>query len=695
MKTINLMKKLVLFSFILLSIVTFSQAPEGINYQAVIRNSSGTLVANTTVAIRVQVRQASATGTVVYQERHSVLTSAQGLINLVIGSGTPQVGTFNGINWGVGPYFINLGIDLANGVTYQDYGTQQLMSVPYALYAKNSGNQLNQWRYGNTAPPTTLGTVGDFYLDVITGNVHYKNSSTTWVLTGNIKGPVGPSGATGAQGPQGVQGATGATGSTGPQGPQGIAGTNGTNGQRSLVKTTTEAPGSNCTTGGVKIEFGLDANNNGTLDAGEINATLTKYVCNGAVGATGPQGAQGPIGLTGTTGLTGPAGPTGLTGPAGPAGAQGIAGTNGVNGTNGTNGQNTLVKTTTEAAGANCTTGGVKIEYGLDANNDGTLDVSEINATLTKYVCNGAVGATGLQGPAGVAGATGPTGPTGLTGPQGPAGPAGATGLTGPQGPAGPAGSQGIAGTNGTNGINGQNTLAKTTTEAVGANCATGGVKIEYGLDANNNGTLDVSEINATLTKYVCNGAVGATGATGLTGPQGPAGANGAQGPQGIQGPVGATGATGPSGLLSSGAAAGNTPYWNGTSWITNNSNVFNNGANVGIGTTTPTVKLQVNGAATNTLAFNAGTSATIDFSQSNLAYTSAAAASYTLSNIKNGGAYSLVLTSTTNTGNATFSSTGFTFKYMGTTARTSGKTHIYSFLVVGTVVYVSMATEN
>jgi hypothetical protein len=101
--------------------------------------------------------------------------------------------------------------------------------------------------------------------------------------------------------------------------------------------------------------------------------------------------------------------------------------------------------------------------------------------------------------------------------------------------------------------------------------------------------------------------------------------------------------------------------------------------------------------AATNTTAFNAGTSLTIDFGQSNLAYTSAGgtAPSYTLSNLKNGGAYTLVLTSTTNSAVPTFTATGFTFKYMGTTALTTGKAHIYSFIAVGTVVYVSMATEN
>ena len=390
------MKKIILFFVTyLISYVSFSQAPEGINYQAVIRSGSGVLVANATVAIRVQVRQTTATGTVIYQERHSVLTSAQGLINMVIGGGFPQVGTFNGINWGMGPYFVNLGVDIANGITYQDYGTQQLMSVPYALYSKTSGNQLNQWRYGNTVPPSTLGNLGDFNLDVITGNVYYKNSNTTWILTGNIKGPVGPSGTTGLTGAQGVQGIQGAQGA---QGTQGLAGANGSNGQNTLVKTSNEAAGANCTTGGVKIEYGLDANINGTLDISEINATLTKYVCNGAVGVTGAQGTQG---IQGAQGI------------------QGVAGAAGTNGTNGVNGKNTLAKTTTEVAGANCITGGIKIEYGLDANNNGILDLSEINAALTKYVCNGAVGTTGLAGATGPQGIQGATGPTGATGPQG------------------------------------------------------------------------------------------------------------------------------------------------------------------------------------------------------------------------------------------------------------------------------------
>ena len=61
----------------------------------------------------------------------------------------------------------------------------------------------------------------------------------------------------------------------------------------------------------------------------------------------------------------------------------------GAAGTNGTNGLNALIKTTTEAAGANCANGGTKIETGLDANSNGVLDAGEVNTSQTQYVCNG------------------------------------------------------------------------------------------------------------------------------------------------------------------------------------------------------------------------------------------------------------------------------------------------------------------
>ncbi len=365
---------------------TLAQAPDGINYQAVIRNLSGSLIANTTIAIRIQIKQTSASGTIVFQERHSVTTSAQGVVNLVIGQGTLLGGNISTINWATGPYFVSLGVSFTNGTNYLDYGSQQLMSVPYALYAKNAGNQLNQWRYGNAIPLAALGAMGDFYLNMTNGNVYYKSNATTWALTGNITGPAGAAGATGP---------TGLTGAAGPAGAQGIQGVAGATGPTGL----TGAPGPAGSTG----------------PAGAAGAAGIQGVA-GATGPIGLTGATGPAGAQGTQGVAGPTGPIGLTGATGPAGAQGTQGVAGPTGPTGLTGA-------TGPAGA-----------------QGTQGVAGPT---------GPTGLTGATGPAGAQGTQGVAGPTGLTGAAGPAGtngtqgPIGLPGAIGPQGPAGalPAGS--------------------------------------------------------------------------------------------------------------------------------------------------------------------------------------------------------------------------------------------------------------
>ena len=376
-----MIKNLILLLLLVASLfqtLSFAQAPNGINYQAVIRNNTGTLMANTPTAIRVSIRQTTATGTIVYSERQNVTTDQFGLVNFVIGSGTLLSGNFTNIPWGNGPFFLDLGVafsGLPAPTIYMPYGTQQMMSVPYALYAKSSGNLLNQWSYGAGAPLSAAGNIGDYYLDTATGNVYTKLNPTTWVLISNIMGPQGVAGAAGLQGPagvagpqgpigltgpQGIQGVAGPTGATGPAGANGTNGANGINGLNAATLTSVEPAGANCATGGVKLEFGPDVNGNGLLDAGEIVPVLTQYVCNGAVGAQGVVGPQGIPGVAGTNGL------------------------------------NSLIKTTVEPAGANCATGGTKVETGLDANNNGVLDAGEVVAAQTTYVCNGAGGASGF-----------------------------------------------------------------------------------------------------------------------------------------------------------------------------------------------------------------------------------------------------------------------------------------------------------
>ena len=163
------MKKLTLLLTAILFAVTgiLAQTPNEFKYQAVLRNADGTIIAEESVSVDISILQGSASGTSVFDEIHRVITTAQGLINLNIGS----QGDMSVVDWSASTYFIEISV---NGTLM---GTSQLLSVPYALYAETSG------------------------------------SSTP-----------------GPQGEQGIQGATGATGATGADGVVGATGADGADG---------------------------------------------------------------------------------------------------------------------------------------------------------------------------------------------------------------------------------------------------------------------------------------------------------------------------------------------------------------------------------------------------------------------------------------------------------------------------------
>lgn len=123
---------------LLLTASVFAQAPQKMSYQAVIRNNSNALITTTPVGMKISVLQGSATGTAVYVETQTQSTNANGLISLEIGTGTVVTGTFAGIDWATGPYFIKTETDPTGGTAYTITGTSQLMSVPYALFSSNA-----------------------------------------------------------------------------------------------------------------------------------------------------------------------------------------------------------------------------------------------------------------------------------------------------------------------------------------------------------------------------------------------------------------------------------------------------------------------------------------------------------------------------------------------------------------------------
>ncbi len=207
---------------LLMTAIVFAQAPQKMSYQAVIRDGSNALVTSTTVGMQIIILQGSAIGSAVYVETQTPSTNANGLVSLEVGAGTVVSGTFAAINWVNGPYFIKTETDPTGGTNYTITGTNQLLSVPYAMYAANSGSSIPgpqgpQGPAGNDGAPGPQGPIGA------------DGPQGPQGLTG-AAGAVGPQGQTGATGPQGLQGAIGPQGPAGVTGPQGATGPQGTTG---------------------------------------------------------------------------------------------------------------------------------------------------------------------------------------------------------------------------------------------------------------------------------------------------------------------------------------------------------------------------------------------------------------------------------------------------------------------------------
>jgi len=374
---------------------------------------------------------------------------------------------------------------------------------------------------------------------------------------------------------------SGSGGSTGPTGPQGIPGNDGANGT------------------------------------------------NGSDGATGATGPQGPTGANGSDGVTGPTGPQGL------AGNDGAAGTNGATGATGPTGDSYWTQSGTSIyynagnVGIGSSTPGSKLEvagdpsstaYVIDAtvNYTGNLNLTAIRATSNPadgygYGVNVVGGQAAVQAinPGGTYTGTTrgvygySTGTAGIrVGTYGGATNPGGTQAYGVLGYAENAVSNyGVYGSasGGTNNYAGyfnngdvyvKNNLGIGTFAASQPLHVVGNARVSGAYyDSNNDpGTAgQVLSSTVTGTDWV----PASAGATGPTGPTGPAGADGTNGTNGVDGSDGATGPTGP--LVS--GTSGQTLRNNGSTWVAN-SILYNDGTNVGVGTSSPSAKLDVNGDA-------------------------------------------------------------------------------------------------
>jgi hypothetical protein len=165
-------------------------APEQISYQAVVRDDNNATVANQVVGMQISVLQTTANGTAVYVETQTPTTNANGLLSIYIGAGSAVTATFSVIDWSSGPYFIKIEIDPSgNNGNYTITGTTQLVSVPFALYAKTAGNDVLKENVANKSIDVATDAASDVkfpsvksvktYVDIVQADVDANEIAST------------------------------------------------------------------------------------------------------------------------------------------------------------------------------------------------------------------------------------------------------------------------------------------------------------------------------------------------------------------------------------------------------------------------------------------------------------------------------------------------------------------------------------
>lgn len=124
----------------MLTLNVFSQTPQKFNYQVIVRDNTGSVVADQSVAIRISLLLGSLDATVVYSETHSPTTNQFIMVTLVIGEGAIVSGELLSIDWGTNTYFFKVELDVTGGTSYQEMETSQILSVPYAFHSKTAEN---------------------------------------------------------------------------------------------------------------------------------------------------------------------------------------------------------------------------------------------------------------------------------------------------------------------------------------------------------------------------------------------------------------------------------------------------------------------------------------------------------------------------------------------------------------------------
>ena len=135
------MKKFLLAISFMFAISAISQnSGLGFNYQAVVRNADGLLLANSKVTLRVSLYPGQMASTPAWVETHNVQTDVSGCFGITVGHGQREssstAANYSDINFAAVYYWMKIEID-ENG-TYREVSYAQLPSAPYSEVAHNA-----------------------------------------------------------------------------------------------------------------------------------------------------------------------------------------------------------------------------------------------------------------------------------------------------------------------------------------------------------------------------------------------------------------------------------------------------------------------------------------------------------------------------------------------------------------------------
>lgn len=133
-------KVLFIFAFMVAVVANAQNSGLGFNYQAVVRNLNGVLLADTTVNLRVSLYPGQYASAPTWVETHEVQTDFSGCFGIAVGKGerddSSVAQNYSDVNFSAVYYWLK--IEILEGTAYREISYSQLPSSPYAESAFNA-----------------------------------------------------------------------------------------------------------------------------------------------------------------------------------------------------------------------------------------------------------------------------------------------------------------------------------------------------------------------------------------------------------------------------------------------------------------------------------------------------------------------------------------------------------------------------